>query len=152
MSGGSFLDSNVLVYTDDAASPSKQKAALALVSESMRTKQGVVSLQVLQEYFWAATRKLGVDAVTARAKVELLGAFSAPPIDIDDVLAAIDLHRLHQVSFWDGLIIRSAQQARCARIYTEDLQHGRRFDGVEIVNPFLGLDSPPRRKRSGAAP
>ena len=101
----------------------------------------------MQEYFAIVTRTLGVDAVTARAKVELLGAFSRAPIDIDDVLAAIDLHRLHQISFWDALIIRSAQQARCARIYSEDLQHGRRFDGVEIVNPFLGLGPPGRRKR-----
>ncbi len=78
---------------------------------------------------------------------ELLCAFSAAPIDLDDVLAAIDLHRLHQVSFWDAMIIRSAQQARCARIYSEDLQHGRRFDGVEIVNPFQGLAPARRRTR-----
>ncbi len=147
MSGGSFLDSNVLVYTDDTSSPAKQRTAVALVGECMRTKSGVVSLQVLQEYFSAVTRRLGVDAAIARAKVELLGAFSAPPIEIDDVLAAIDLHRLHQVSFWDALIIRSAQQARCARLYSEDLQHGRRFDGVEIVNPFLGLGPGAKRRR-----
>lgn len=113
----------------------------------MRTKSGVVSLQALQEYFSAVTRRLGVDAAIARAKVELLGAFSAPPIEIDDVLAAIDLHRLHQVSFWDALIIRSAQQARCAKLYSEDLQHGRRFDGVEIVNPFLGPGPGAKRRR-----
>lgn len=147
MSGGSFLDSNILVYTDDTGNPPKQAAAVTLVGEAMQSKDGVVSLQVLQEYFAVVTRKLGVDAVTARAKVELLGAFNTVAVDIDDVLAAIDLHRLHQVSFWDALIVRSAQQARCARIYTEDLQHGRRFDGVEVVNPFLGLASPMRRKR-----
>ena len=152
MSGGSFLDSNILVYTDDAGSPAKQKAAVTLVGEAMRTRSGVVSLQVLQEYFAVVTRKLGVDAATARAKVELLGAFSTAPVDIDDVLAAIDLHRLHQVSFWDALIIRSAQQARCARIYSDYLQHGRRFDGVEIVNPFLGHGPAGRRKRTGSPP
>jgi predicted nucleic acid-binding protein len=137
MTGGSFLDSNIVVYSDDSASPVKQAAAIALIGELMKARTGVLSLQVLQEYFSIVTRKLGVDAVTARAKVELLGAFTMTPIDIDDVLGAIDLHRLHQVSFWDGLIIRAAQQARCARIYTEDLQHGRRFEGVEVVNPFL---------------
>jgi predicted nucleic acid-binding protein len=147
MTGGSFLDSNILVCTDDAASPVKQAAAIALVGDAMRTKTGVVSLQVLQEYFSVVTRKLGVGAATARAKVELLGAFSTAPVEIDDVLAAIDLHRLHQISFWDGLIIRSAQQARCARIYSEDLQHGRRFDGVEIVNPFVDLKPMARMKR-----
>lgn len=146
MSGGSFLDSNVLVYTDDAGSPAKRKAAIALVSESRRTRSGVVSLQVLQEYFATVTRKLGVDAATARAKVELFASFALHATDIDDVLAAIDLHRLHQVSFWDALIIRSALKARCARVYSEDLQHGRRYDGVEVVNPFIGL-SPTARRR-----
>lgn len=146
MRGGRFLDSNVLVYTDDGGSPAKQKAAVALVGESMRAKSGVVSLQVLQEYFATVTRKLGVDAATARAKVELFGGFSLHPTDLDDVLAAIDLHRLHQVSFWDALIIRSALKARCATIYSEDLQHGRRFDGVEIVNPFIGLGPTARRR------
>src|SRR5688572_18091168 len=71
MSGGSFLDSNVLVYTDDGGNPPKQAVAVALVGEAMRSKAGVISLQVLQEYFSVATRKLGVDAVTAREKVEL---------------------------------------------------------------------------------
>jgi predicted nucleic acid-binding protein len=146
MSGGRFLDSNILVYTDDAGSPAKQKAAIALVGESMRTKSGVVSLQVLQEYFATVTRKLCVDAGTARAKVELFGGFTLHSTDIDDVLAAIDLHRLHQLSFWDALIIRSALKARCATIYSEDLQHGRRFDGVEIVNPFIGLGATARRR------
>jgi predicted nucleic acid-binding protein len=147
MSGGSFLDSNVLVYTDDASEPVKQKAAITLVSRTMRDRSGVVSLQVLHEYFVTATRKLGVDVVTARQKVELLGAFSAPPVELDDVLAAVDLHRLHQVSFWDGLIIRAAQQARCARIYSEDLQHGRRFEGVVVVNPFLNLEATRKPRR-----
>jgi predicted nucleic acid-binding protein len=147
MTGGSFIDSNVLVYTDDAASPEKQAVAIALVGDMMRARSGVVSLQVLQEYFTASTRKRGVDAATARAKVELMGAFSMPPTDVDDVLAAIDLHRLHQWSFWDALIIRSAMQARCSRIYSEALQHGRRFEGMEIVNPSAGLGQTRPRRR-----
>lgn len=146
MSGGRFLDSNVLVYTDDAGQSAKQKAAIALVSELRRAGSGVVSLQVLQEYFAVVTRKLGVDAALARAKVELFAGFTWHPTEVDDVLAAIDLHRLHQVSFWDALVIRSAQKARCTAIYSEDLQHGRSFDGVEIVNPFIGL-GPARRRR-----
>jgi predicted nucleic acid-binding protein len=139
MTGGSFIDTNVLVYTDDAGDAKKQAAAIGLVADLMRSRTGVLSLQVLQEYFSIATRKLGVDVVKARAKVELLSAFATTPIDVDDVLGAIDLHRLHQISFWDGLIVRAAQQARCARIYTEDLQHGRRFEGVEVVNPFRSI-------------
>lgn len=147
MSGGSFLDTNVLVYTDDNSEPARKTAAIALVAETMRARSGVVSVQVLQEYFAVATRKLGVDAVTARAKVELFGAFTLVPTEFDDVIAAIDLHRLHQISIWDGLIIRSAQRAGCVRIYSEDLQEGRRFDGVEVVNPFKGAAPAPRPRR-----
>lgn len=132
----SFLDSNVLIYTDDASSPGKQRTALDLVAACRRRNEGVVSLQVLQEYFAISTRKLGVDPVVARRKLELFAQLSLVATDLDDVLAAIDLHRLHQISFWDALIIRSALQARCVRLWSEDLQHGRRINGLEIANPF----------------
>ncbi len=57
-------------------------------------------------------------------------------IDLPLILGAIDLHRLHRLSFWDALIVRAALQARCAVLYTEDLSHGQRIDGVRIVNPY----------------
>jgi len=136
MAGRSFLDSNVLIYTDDASSPAKQRAALELIARCRRRRDGVVSLQVLEEYFAISTRKLGVDAAIARRKVELFSQLALVATRLEDVLAAIDLHRLHQFSFWDALVIRSALQAGCSRLYSEDLQHGRRIDGVEIVNPF----------------
>lgn len=136
MSERSFLDSSVLIYTDDSASPAKQRTALDLVARCRRQRSGVVSLQVLEEYFSIITRKLGVDAAIARRKVELFSQLSMVATRLDDVLAAIDLHRLHRLSFWDALVIRSAWQAGCSRLYSEDLQHGRRIDGVEIINPF----------------
>ena len=76
-----------------------------------------------------------------------MGAFSAPPVELDDVLAAIDLYRLHTLSLWDALVVRAAQQARCVRLYSEDLQHGRRFGGVEVVNPFAEMAPPTKRRR-----
>jgi predicted nucleic acid-binding protein len=136
MAERSFLDSNVLIYTDDASSPAKQRTAIQLIARCRRQRNGVVSLQVLEEYFSISTRKLGVDAAIARRKVELFSQLSTVATHVEDVLAAIDLHRLHQFSFWDALVIRSAHQAGCSRLYSEDLQHGRRIDGVEIVNPF----------------
>jgi predicted nucleic acid-binding protein len=95
-----------------------------------------VSLQVLQEYFVTATRKLHVDAVIARRKVELLAEFDVTSPDVADILAAIDLHRLHGFSFWDALVLRSAKQAGCSTLLSEDLQGNREIDGVRIVNPF----------------
>ena len=136
MSVRSFFDTNVLVYTDDKDAPKKQRAALNLVAEHRRTGTGVVSLQVLQEYFVTVTRKLRVEARTARRKVELFAEFDVAVPDVADILAAIDLHRLHTLSFWDALVLRTAKQSGCRVLYSEDLQSEREMDGVRIVNPF----------------
>jgi len=136
MSVRSFFDTNVLVYADDKSSPAKQRRAIALVVEHRRARTGVLSLQVLQEYFVTVTRKLRLDAAIARRKVELLAEFDVVAPGVPDVLAAIDLHRLHGTNFWDALIVRSAQQAGCKVLFTEDLQAAREIDGLQIVNPF----------------
>jgi predicted nucleic acid-binding protein len=137
MPARSFFDTNVLAYTDDHDSPTKQSRALALFEEARRTGAGVVSTQVMQEYFVTVTRKLGVPVDVARRKVELFARLGLVVIDLADVLAAIDLHRLHQIAFWDALVVRAAQRANCSVLYTEDMQHGRRIDGLSILNPFL---------------
>jgi predicted nucleic acid-binding protein len=136
MSVRSFLDANILVYTDDRRAPEKRVRALKLIRQLRMTGTGVLSTQVLQEYFAAATRKLGVPAEVARRKVEIFGLFDLVLIDLPVILAAIDLHRLHQISIWDTLILQAARQASCKIVYTEDLQNGRTLDGLEIVNPF----------------
>lgn len=138
MSVRSFFDTNVLVYSDDKSAPAKQRRALQLVAEHRRAKTGVVSLQILQEYFVTVTRKLRVDAAIARRKVELLGEFDLVSPGLADILAAIDLHRLHAISFWDALVVRSAKEAGCAVLFTEDMQHGQDIEGITIVNPFSG--------------
>lgn len=136
MSARSFFDTNVLVYTDDRSAPAKQRTALDLLAEHRRASTGVVSLQVLQEYFVTVTRKLGVDAETARRKVEIFSEFDVARPEVSDVLAAIDLHRLHRLSFWDSLVLRAAKQAGCKVLYSEDLQHQRAVEGIRVVNPF----------------
>jgi predicted nucleic acid-binding protein len=132
----SFFDTNVLVYTDDRGAPAKQRRALGLLAEHRRASTGVVSLQVLQEYFVTVTRKLHVDAEVARRKVELFSELDVVTPDIEDVLAAIDLHRLHRISFWDALVLRAAKQGGCAILYSEDMQHQRAVEGIRVVNPF----------------
>jgi predicted nucleic acid-binding protein len=139
MSARSFFDTNVLVYADDKAAPAKQRRALELVAEHRRAGTGVVSLQVLQEYFVTVTRKLGVDARIVRRKVELLAEFDVAAPDVADILAAVDLHRLHGFSFWDALILRAAKQAGCSVLLSEDFQESREIDGVRVVNPFLRM-------------
>jgi predicted nucleic acid-binding protein len=91
---------------------------------------------VLQEYFVNVTLKLRVDPHIARRKVEILAEFDVATPDVSDILAAIDLHRLHGFSFWDALVLRSAKQAGCSVLLTEDFQDGREIDGIQVVNPF----------------
>jgi predicted nucleic acid-binding protein len=136
MPARSFFDTNVLIYADDKDVPAKQRKALDLIAEHRRTRTGAVSLQVLQEYFVTVTKKLRVDAAIARRKVELLSEFDVASPEVADILAAIDLHRLHTFSFWDALILRAAKQAGCSVLFSEDMQDRREIDGVRIVNPF----------------
>ena len=106
-----------------------------------------MSLQVLQEYFVTVTRKLGVDAGIVRRKVDLLAEFDVAATDVLDILAAIDLHRLHGFSFWDALILRAAKQAGCIVLLSEDFQESREIDGIQVVNPFRqGIDQVTKRE------
>ena len=137
MSARSFFDTNVLIYADDKADAAKQRRSVDLIAQHRRDGTGVVSMQVLQEYFVTVTRKLHVDPKTARRKVELLAEFDVAAPAVGDILAAIDLHRLHSLSFWDALVVRSAKQAGCKVLFSEDMQDHREIDGVRIVNPLL---------------
>ncbi len=134
-----FIDTNIFVYTDDHDTPKKRDLALELVADQRRNQTGTVSIQVLQEYFATATRKLGVDPLVARRKTELMAEFTLVVPQREDVLAAIDLSRLYGFSFWDSMVVRSALSSGCKRLLTEDLQHAQRIETLEVVNPFTSL-------------
>ena len=137
MNGLAFFDTNVLVYADDTSSLEKRDRAIALFAEHLRRGTAVVSLQVLQEYFVAATRKLGLAPEMAQRKVEIMARAKVVRFDASDVIAAIELHRLTLLSFWDALIVHAARLAGAAVLYTEDLQSGAVLGGLRVVNPFL---------------
>jgi predicted nucleic acid-binding protein len=136
MNGLAFFDTNILIYADDASSPDKQARAIRVITDRQRLGLAVVSLQVMQEYFVAATRKLGVDPEIAQRKVELLGRGRVVRFAEGDVIAAIELYRLTRISFWDAMIVHAARIAGAEVLYTEDLQHGSTIGGVPVVNPF----------------
>jgi len=133
----SFIDTSILVYSEDGAVPFKQARSLDLIKQHLPQRSGVVSLQVLQEYFVTVTKKLKLDPGLARRKVEIFAKFLVAQPSVDDILAAIDLHRLHGFSYWDAMILRMAKQCGCRVLLSEDMQHGQQVDGVKIVNPFL---------------
>ena len=131
-----FIDTNVLLYADDQSAGPKTDVARSLLRRCMIERTGVLSTQVLQEYYVNATKKLGLEPVAARARIELYQALDVISITPALVLAAVDLHRLETISFWDALIVRAAEQAGCDTLYSEDLQAGRRYGPVRVVNPF----------------
>ncbi len=136
MTGLAFFDTNILVYTDDASVPHKRAKAIGLVTDHQKRGHLVISLQVMQEYFTAVTRKLGVDPELAQSKLELLARSKVVCLEATDVIAAVELHRLTRISFWDALIVHAARLAGAGVLYTEDLQHGAVLGGVPVVNPF----------------
>lgn len=139
MSDRVFLDTNVLLYADDAGAGAKQQRAQDLAFEAMQSGRGVISTQVLQEYFASATRKLKLPAVKARARVETFLGFEVLQIQVEHVLGAIDLHLSRGLAFWDALIVTTALESGCDRLLTEDLQHGFKLRGLAIENPFVDL-------------
>lgn len=132
-----FVDTNVLVYAEDAADRTKRTRARQLIEELVTSGDMVISTQILQELFVATTRKLGISATVARALVEDYSKLDVVLVRPDLILTAIDLHRVAAISFWDALVIKCASAAGCGRILTEDLQHGQVIDGVRVENPFL---------------
>ena len=133
-----FVDTNILVYAYDADAQSKHEIARELVMRLWQTRQGVLSTQVLQEFYVTVTRKLAkpLDRSTARRVVGTYGAWPAQVVDIVDILAAAELEERYRLSFWDALILTSARRAGADRVVSENLQAGQQVEGVVIENPF----------------
>ena len=95
---------------------------------------------MLQEYFAAATRKLGMSSANVRQRVEVYSRFDVVTLHPADLLAAIDLHRLHNLSLWDALVVRPALNGTCTTLHTEDMQPGYAVEQLTISNPFAGAE------------
>jgi predicted nucleic acid-binding protein len=136
MSDRVFVDTNIFVYADDRSAKTKRVRARSVLSELIRSKRAVVSTQVMQEYFVAAIRKLQLPPERARLRVERLHRLDVIVVRPELIFGAIDLCRLHPLSFWDALIVRAASAAGCGRLLSEDMPDGQAIDGVKIENPF----------------
>lgn len=132
----SFIDTNILLYADDRFDVRKQRIAIDLLVELRRRREGVLSIQVLSEYYVNAVRKLGLEPDFARRRIEQFGRFEIVQPNLEMVLAAIDLYRLQGLSYWDAMIMQAAIASGCTQLLSEDFQEGRSLSGVRIVNPF----------------
>jgi predicted nucleic acid-binding protein len=133
-----FIDTNILVYGYDTSAGAKHQKARKILADLWESGLGVVSTQVLQEFFVTVTRKLpkSMDADAARGVVSDLLTWDVVAIDGATILDAIDLHKSHGYSFWDSLIVVAAGKRGCALLFSEDLSPGHTVGGVTIRNPL----------------
>ena len=143
-----FFDTNVLVYSRDPDDAAKRARARNLIEKSIEEESFVVSTQVLVEFYATSVRRRLLGPAQALDLVRFWGGNDTVPHTPDLVTRGIELHRAHSLSIWDGLIVQAALDAQCEVLLSEDLQHGRRFGSLEVVNPFL----PPTAHEAPAHP
>jgi predicted nucleic acid-binding protein len=114
----------------------KQEKCRLLLGSAIDDLHGVISTQVMQEFFVAATKKLGADPLLIKDILHSFEQFEIVGINPGIVYEAIDCSIINRISFWDSLIVVSAESARCERLWTEDLNDGQIIRGVRIENPL----------------
>jgi predicted nucleic acid-binding protein len=138
-----FVDTNVLVYAHDDSAGTKRVQARALVEQLWDSREGCLSVQVLQEFFVTVTRKIAkpLDTETAKEIVADLSRWRVHVPAADDVLGAIGIHQRTGISFWDAMIVRSAAEMGSFVLYSEDLNAAQEYSGVRVENPFQPPDA-----------
>lgn len=136
-----FVDTNVLLYAYDASAGARHERAAELVGALGTDRRGALSIQVLQEFYVNATRKIAapLDPDAAMDRVRVLSRWTVHAPQAGDVLSAAQLARTNRVSFWDAMIIRSAVALGCSTIWSEDLNDGQEIAGVLVRHPFRPL-------------
>ena len=140
MSGRFFLDTNIFVYAFDPNAPSKAKKAGDLIRRAADTGEGIISYQVVQEFFSVAFRRFAHPMSEAEAEQYLITVLR-PLLAVHSSLAiyfeALRMRERHRISWYDSLIVAAALEGRCEKLYSEDFQHGQKIEGLRIENPFV---------------
>ena len=137
MPGGKvFLDANILAYAQDKDSPVKRRRCREIIAEVAASGSGVISTQVLQEFYVTTTRKMGVEPLAAKGILRTFSIFEIAQTSTELIDDAIDCSILNKISFWDALIVAAASATGCGTIYSEDLNPGQVIQGVRIENPL----------------
>jgi predicted nucleic acid-binding protein len=134
-----FVDTNILIYAHDLDAGHKHEIAAALIEGLWAAGTGVVSTQVLQEFYVNVTRKImyPLPPAQARGVIEDYLVWHVVLNDAESILMASELEERYQLSFWDGMIVAAACRAKADKIVTEDLNAGQKIEGVLVENPFL---------------
>lgn len=139
MSGRFFLDSNIFVYSFDPHAPAKARKATQLIQRAADTGEGIISFQVVQEFFNVALSRFSPAMSVAEAEQYLITVFrpllavhSSPAL----YFSALRIVAQNRLAWYDSLIVAAAQESQCRVLYTEDMQHGREIERLRIQNPF----------------
>lgn len=138
MSGDSFVDTNILVYAHDLDAGDRHRRSRELVEALWESGEGMLSLQVLQEFYVTVTRKIPspLPPARARALIEPYLTWHVETLPREAVLRASEIQERHKLSFRDAMIITAAEEAGAERLYTADLNDGQLVEGIRIVNPL----------------
>ncbi|KUG25446.1 pin domain protein [hydrocarbon metagenome] len=132
-----FIDTNILIYTIDNHYPKKKIISRELIAKLFEDASGIISTQVLQEFYYTAVNKLNSDPKIIKALLKSFEDLEIVQINTTIIHNAIDCSITNKISFWDALIITAAESANCNKLFSEDLNNGQVINGVEIVNPFI---------------
>jgi predicted nucleic acid-binding protein len=139
MSDRIFVDTNILVYAHDLSSGDRHAKASAVIESLWEAGTGVISTQVLQEFYVTVTRKIKNPLKSAEAR-EIIRNYLAWPVQINDpetTIRASEIEEKNSLSFWDALIVAAALRLQAKKIISEDLNHGQIIEGILIENPLL---------------
>jgi predicted nucleic acid-binding protein len=131
-----FIDTNILIYAHDGGSGAKHVRSVELIARLFTEECGALSIQVLSEFYTAATRKLGMESTEAEESIRDLASWTIHRPAHSDVVKAIHLHRRYKLAWWDALILNSASELGCTTLWSEDFSEGRTYGGVTVKNPF----------------
>ena len=132
-----FVDTNILVYSLDQSDSGKQKKCRECIKILSEENNGVISTQVMQEFYVASTLKLGADPLIVKDILRSLERFETVVVTPELIREAIDCAIINRLSFWDALIVVSAESARCEILWTENLNPGQVIRGVRVENPII---------------
>jgi predicted nucleic acid-binding protein len=134
----SFVDTNILIYAEDRNSKAKHERARDLIVQLWDERAGVISVQVLQEFYVNVTRKLKKPLTSAKAAEIVEEYLTWTVVENTSTLltSAIALQQKSQLSFWDAMVVQAALESGCDQLYSEDLNAGQRFGSLVIINPF----------------
>lgn len=137
MTGRRFIDTNIAIYAYDSGAGDKQATAQQVLRDAASVREGVISVQVLGEFFHATVSRKKLLAID-KARVALTALQHLEVVSLDEAMVeqAINFHERYQLRYWDALIVATAKLSGCASVLSEDLNEGQDFDGVTVINPF----------------